>query len=329
MAWTDNAARLHQKGAIAYSRGNRLTIEDVYQVTMPNGVRPLGYDINYRYKDGSTTRSGTISKNVTGIPKRGAAHPDYQCFKATGIDWSQPDARSRVWECRVTYEYTPSSASSATLDDDIVSITFGSVSIQTPILTGSDGASLANTAGDPFDPVPMAEISCPTIDIVRNESTTPASRAEYQGVINNAAVTIAGITFPKWTARIGWTARRIEDEEEEEGGTTVVGSRFQFTYHIEGNFTRKPAMQGDDTTGDYAGWVQYIPNMGWNHLDEGGHKVRNKVRSADDSTAPQDNPQQDFLDADGAVLTEGDPIYIKAFPYLEKSFGTLGLPEEA
>lgn len=324
--WTDATARLHAKGAITYSKSSALSLEDVYQVTMPNGTRPLGYDVNYRTGSGSRT----IAKNVTGIPKRGAPHPDYSCFRATDISWSQPDPRSRVWECRVGYVYNPSAASSATQDDDIVSITFGSVSIHAPITTGDEGAAMHNSAGDPFDPVPMCEISCPTVDIVRNESTEPADRQQYQGAINSQGVIIAGLSFPQYTARVTWTARRIEDEEEEEGGASHLGDRFQYTYHVEGNFSIKPREDGDTPQGGeytpkYGGWVQYIPDMGWNHIEK-GVKVANTV-TADGATMP--NPQQQFLAEDGSIKATGYPRYIPAFPYPVQNFGSLDLPSEA
>ena len=340
--WTDATARLHAKGAIAYAKGNRLAVEDVYQVTMANGARPLGYDIRYRYRtgDAGATASGTLPKNVTGIPARGAEHGDYPCFKAVAIDWSQPDPRSRVWECRVRYEYDPAGASSVTLDDDVVSISFSSVSIQTPITTGEDGAALRNSAGDPFDPVPMAEISCPVVDVVLNSSTSPASMQQWQGAINSDAVTIAGIRFPKWCARLTWTARRLEDGEEEgEGGASHVGERYQYTFHVEGNFSLKPREDEEEGSGsprssgsapEYAGWVQYIPDMGWNHLNGDGAKVANTVRlQDDDGEAEQPNPQQQYLDSDGKIKTEGFPRYVRAFPYPVADFDGLNLPEDA
>ena len=325
-SFSDNVARLQQKGAITYDEGSRLTVEDVYVVTLDNGVRPMPFPVRYKTKVDGVDVSGVIPANVAGMPGRKSTHPDYPCFRVRGISWRQPDPRSRVWYGTVRYDYDPSRTGEDE-DNGVESITYGSVEIHTPITTGKDGASLRNSAGDPLDPVPMATILCPTVDIVRVESADPDDRMDYQGAINKSAVKIGGIRFPAHCARLTWTAQRLEDEED--GG--AVGDRFRYSYHIEGNFSLKPREDDDeDQSGTYkptyGGWVQYLPDAGWNYIDANGVKCRSKVSIGGDSSLLEDNPQQVFLDEDGAIKTTGYPRYIQAIAYPVVSFGPLNLP---
>ena len=153
--WTDGTARPTQKGAVAYAKGDRLTIEDEYTVTMGRGERPLGFVINAA--DGST-----YPATVAGIPGRGAPHPDYPCFTCVSVRWTQPDRESLVWTAVAAYSYVPSKSSSTALTGNVRSVAFSHNSVTVP-LTMHDGAALTTSAGELLNPTPMAELSSPVI----------------------------------------------------------------------------------------------------------------------------------------------------------------------
>ena len=325
--WTDGTARPTQKGAVAYAKGDRLTIEDEYTVTMGRGERPLGFVINAA--DGST-----YPATVAGIPGRGAPHPDYPCFTCVSVRWTQPDRESLVWTAVAAYSYVPSKSSSTALTGNVRSVAFSHNSVTVP-LTMHDGAALTTSAGELLNPTPMAELSSPVIDIAMVLSRPPSQMQGYLGAVNSRDVTVCGIRFPKYTARLLFSARQIEPEEEQNEGVSVLGDRYLYEFRIEGNFTPAPGAPGDSRFSSLgekdgrkiAGWIQVVPDAGYVYLDEAGTRRRAKVAAAEDPSVQTDSPMPVFLTSAGRIATdESQYHYFLVRPYPEADFTEIGFP---
>ena len=319
--FTNKTARLIQPGAIQWDTSGEMTLTDIYAVKVPDPAtssgsgsplddttlkwRPLGWNVYQPGSGGSTTPVIVAAKNVNGIPERNSTHPNYPFMRAVSINWSQPDRASKVWFCEVRYRYSP--ASRDTTDDPggsgttkpvkWIDVEFYSHNITVPLSFANNGAALCTTAGEPITPEPTVDIASPCLRITARNKRAPTAYTGYMGSINNANITICGITFPKYCARLTYASRETEVTVGQDGqGQDITETYYEHTFSIEGNLTPAPSAAG---IGSYAGWVKIVPNAGYSFLDSNGTLTRAQIASESDPTLFVDSPLPVPLDASG------------------------------
>ena len=309
-AFTPGTARLVQPGAVEFDENNvPQSVTDLWAVIFAYGTRP------------------TLS-SITGLPAAGSAHPDFPYLLRGGLSIRNAveQGGSLVWYVDVKYEPQGASGSVTNPGDDpddpgvasVVRILERAWPIyETQVDFVADAATgdpVLNSAGEPFDRVPQVTRRYMGARVKRAEQNWPKLAASLDGTLNNAAVTVLGVKFPKHAARL-----QIEIED-----TLAVGSdsRYLVTYDVVPCHN----VYGQDAGGDPtdAGWDIPLVEQGFSYLDS-GKLVRATVPDSSGAETPTALPV--LLDANGAQLSAGaDPVVRVWQAYAEADWTDLDLP---
>jgi len=182
------------------------------------------------------------------------------------------------------------------------------------------GLLIANTAGDPPDPLPIETISSPTISVTIQEFSPNMGRLDDIGSINSADLSIAGKDIPKYCGMFDdYTTKPFWDEE---GYLT-----FRNTFVFKLKFFKNKA-------GQQIGFTLESASQGFNFLDTGNANQLTEIQVADPNfptnrkkDVPVANPMP--LDINGqSPLQAGytEPAYQEFVVNDVIDFSTFGLP---
>lgn len=129
------------------------------------------------------------------------------------------------------------------------------------------GDLVANTAGDPYDPLPIETISSSTVSVTIQEFSPNMERLEDVGSINVAAATIAGIPIPKYCGM--FDDYKTQPFWDEEGYLTF---RNTFTFKLK-YFKNK--------AGDQIGFTLESASNGFNFIDLANGNQLTEIQVAD------------------------------------------------
>ncbi len=296
--WIKDGAggRMDEDGIIIFNESTIITFNEVVTDT-PDAIASGGFQQGQEHRDNfNLTLSGAIEANPVD--------------ESNGSEW------------RFDLEYTTSAFGQSN--------TFGNSPPRATVKIGTwtynqivesdkeNNQALANSAGDPYDPMPEEIIANPVLMITMRQNSAKISRVEDIGSVNDSSISIAGISFPKHTAMLA--AYESDPVYDEEGYIT-----FYNTYTIKANFKTSK-------DGDVIGWKLEMLSQGFNQIVDGIHgEIR--VQSPKDPEAdpvkyewvPVAQPQ--MLDENGKATT--DPAAADYKTYLvhnETSFSSFGLP---
>lgn len=129
------------------------------------------------------------------------------------------------------------------------------------------GLLVANTAGDPYDPLPIETISAPTISITIQEFSPNMGRLEDLGSINSADISIAGVSIPKYCGMFDdYQTKPFWDEE---GYLT-----FRNTYTFKLKYFKNKA-------GNQIGFTLEAASNGFNFIDLTNANQLTEIQVAD------------------------------------------------
>ena len=175
------------------------------------------------------------------------------------------------------------------------------------------GEAIENTAGDPYDPKYVEQVSAPVVMITKRENSPKMDRIPLIGSINDANVTICGISAPKYCAM--FSDYQSEPSYDEEGYLTFLNTitiKFKFYKNI---------------SGQEIGFKLETLSAGFNRILN-GEKVEIRVKDPEnptdfDKAVPVATPQP--LDSAGG--TDGTtPYYQEWVVHDLMNFQTLKLP---
>lgn len=249
----------------------------------------------------------TADDMTTAIPVVGDDHPEDSTIKCRKVGPAKMDEDSReVYEVEVEFDDRSdddgSDPTTGTKDPDPLNrpaeINFGYEVTDRPVVKDRDGNAVQNAAGDEFDP-PLIEQDYRLLCIIERNvaSISPSDLVTYQNRVNDATVTIAGVTALAGAALI----RNYTAAAEYENGTAYVRERVEVLF----------ANSHD----------REVANRGREYIDASDSNARKKFRTNEGE--PAADPQ--WLTAagdDGA----GTPHYLTFGTKLEASFGPLSLP---
>jgi len=177
------------------------------------------------------------------------------------------------------------------------------------------GDPIANTVGDPYDPLPIETISAPMLSITIQEYSANMGRLADLGSINNGAITIAGLPAPLYCCMFDdYQSVPYWDEE----GYLSFKNTFTFKYKF---FKNK--------AGKEIGFQLEAVNQGFNEKDDTAPNGKVEIKVADPEF-PTDRTK-DVPVAVPQMLTEAglktnEPFYQEWVVHDLLDFTQFGLP---
>ena len=270
----------------------------------------------------SATDTTWLALQAAGLPIYGAGYPSDSIATAKQFRAVPLKDETRLL-FRVTVGYTTPTGSTPDLADDPVNdpvqVAWGSDTVSVPVEFDKAGARVTNSALDPFDPPAEHELYYPMCTIVRNEATyNPLTAHSFKGSVNNAGVTIGGLTVGTRRARL-----------KEWGGVYMQRNGEDYYQHTYIVVFRPDRVAGATT---YVGHDLVMPDMGYREkcAKAGGGYERKTIIGADG----QPVTEAVHLDGSGAPLSEaaieaGSFVYGTWRIYQETDWSTLNLPTTA
>jgi hypothetical protein len=248
--------------------------------------------------------------------RQGQRHPNKGTLFISGsinADVHDED-NAKVWVFDLTYTTRPLDDNQAQDDADYrPEIKPGKWTYQVVVDRDKEtGDALVNPAGDPYDPLPIDNVSSPLFNITIKEYSSHITRIPLVGSINSAAFTLCGVQVPAYCAMFDdYDPQPYYDDE----GNLTFRNRFT----IKLKFFRNKA-------GKQIGFKRETLQAGFNQLIA-GDKVEIRVKDPDDPTnvekeQPVATPQ--MLDSSGAVTET--PYYVENVTYDLIDFGQFNLP---
>jgi len=164
--------------------------------------------------DDQYTIFSILGTEVTGvtIPKPGKEHPSDDSVTVRSVRPVQNPEKRSMWDVLVTYR-TRDVSSPGTGEEQVLPtelpprVSFGhrlysrelDRAYQAGDNAGEPSKAVRNSAGDPFDPQPMHDVSHMIINIARNETMDEFSSEQtvkkYKNTLNSVAITIGGVSI--------------------------------------------------------------------------------------------------------------------------------------
>ena len=259
------------------------------------------------------------AKRISGF-KQGQRHPDKETLRISGaINCAiHDDDNAKVWVFDLTYTTLPLDDNQAEDDADYIpEIKPGKWTYQVVVDRDKEtGEALLNTAGDPYDPLPIDNVSAPLFNITVREYSDHIDRILLIGSINNAAFTLCGVPVPKYCAMLDdYDPTPYYDDDD--------NLTFKNRFTIKLKFFKNKA-------GEQIGFKRESLQAGFNQINGDGVHAEITVKSPVDpddlskgyTLEPVATPQ--MLDANGAVTTT--PFYVENVTFDLTNFGQFSLP---
>jgi hypothetical protein len=221
-------AKLYRRGQWQQDEDGTETVVDVWEIT-------------------TTTETDTITTVVTatGIPAKGASHPEKTTAIVVNRQLSQDDEVLTRYLMQVTYSTAITTREDQAYASQRVKGGMRSGSIAVPAFHDARGYPLVNSAGDLYEGL-TRKVRTRVVNVTANFATIPQFLFELADTINLSAVTIHGVSYPAGCCLL----RDVEMPDEPE--RDVAGSLYwPISYTIEIN---------------PSGYYILLPNKGSNEL---------------------------------------------------------------
>jgi hypothetical protein len=183
---------------------------------------PRGYEALYRVISNDPAESPQNVRAASGLPALGAAFATDASAFARRRRARRLDASRLVWEVTVTYEFGIEQPPESPLDEP-VKIRWTSSLERIPAIKDLDGEAIVNSAGDYFDPPPEKDAVGWTIVIQYNAATVPTGILGFAGAVNNAGITVDGISIATERCRVvGLDISEIQERNDIEYRTVTL-----------------------------------------------------------------------------------------------------------
>lgn len=206
---------------------------------------------------------------ITGLPAIKSAHPTYAGLLATGHKLTEDSTGTR-WVVDVSYALYVGGTAWAGGSKKVPrgqaeqSRGWSFQDISTDLTHDAvTGASVLNSAGDPFESVPQATRAMPVFKRVYKSTALPSATIVHSGTCNPAALVIDNIAIPKHAGKLTISSEKLYSDPD------------AFTYQ----YTQEVAVmhnlvhdEGNNVTTDI-GWDKAFVQCGFQYLDADGHKV--------------------------------------------------------
>jgi hypothetical protein len=192
-------ARLYRRGKWQQSEDGSETVVDVWEV-----------------RTDSETETITAVVTATGIPAKGASHPERTSAIVVERSADHDDGVLTLWYVEVRYSTAITTREDAAYNSQRVKGGMRSSSIEVPAFYDTRGYPLVNSAGDLYEGL-TRKIRTRTVNVTYNAATFPDWVFELSDTINAAAVTIHGRTYEAGTCALRDVELPDEPERDKNG----------------------------------------------------------------------------------------------------------------
>jgi hypothetical protein len=192
-------ARLYRRGKWQQSEDGSETVVDVWEV----------------WTDSETDTITTVV-TATGIPAKGASHPERASAIVVERSADHDDEVLRRWLVEVRYSTAITTREDADYNLQRVKGGMRSSAIEVPAFYDARGYPLVNSAGDVYEGL-TRKVRTRTVNVTYNATTFPDWLFELSDTINAAAVTIHGRTYPAGTCALRDVELPDEPERDKSG----------------------------------------------------------------------------------------------------------------
>jgi len=221
-------ARLYRRGKWQQAEDGTETVVDVYEIL-------------------STSETDTITTilSASGLPAKGASHPEKTAAIVVERDCDHHDEVLNLWYFNVRYSTAITTREDQGYATQRVKGGMRSGSFEVPAFYDSRGYPLVNTAGDLYEGLTR---KCRTrvVNVTANFTTVPQFLFELSDTVNAAAVTIHGVSYPAGSCMLTDVDMPDEPSRDKDGNLYIP-----ISYKIEIN---------------PMGWWILLPNKGMNEL---------------------------------------------------------------
>ena len=221
-------ARLYRRGQWAMAEDGSETVQDVWEILST-----------------SETDSITTILGASGLPAKGSSHPEKTAAIVTDLDCDHHDEVLNVWYYNVRYSTKIQTREDAEYASQRVKGGMRSGSVDVPAFYDVRGYPLVNTAGDLYEGL-SRKVRTRVVNVTANFSAVPNWLFEYADTVNNAAVTIHGVSYPAGSCLLTDVDMPDEPSRDKAGNLYLP-----ISYKIEINPN---------------GWWILLPNKGMNEL---------------------------------------------------------------
>jgi len=221
-------ARLYRRGQWSQAEDGSETVVDVYEILST-----------------SETDSITTILSASGLPAKGASHPEKTAAIVTERDCDHHDEVLNVWYFNVRYSTKITTREDAEYSSQRVKGGMRSGSIEVPAFFDSRGYPLVNTAGDLYEGL-SRKVRTRVVNVTANFNAVPQFLFELSDTVNAAAVTIHGVSYPAGSCLLTDVDMPDEPSRDKAGNLYLPVS-----YKVEIN---------------PMGWWILLPNKGMNEL---------------------------------------------------------------
>jgi hypothetical protein len=251
---------------------------------------------------------GAVGSHAS-LPVIGNTHPDDANAYCSSI------RVENTWPWRgwtVTCSYTNQRILHPTdPEQDEILISFQSEIYQEVILTDINGEAIVNSAGDFFVDAPTRDAARLIASIKVNLTSVPSWILNYQNAINDASITIGGLTVGQYKAKM----QNIQVSERKYRGSTAY-YELSFDVHInKDGWIYRPVDNG-------LRYLATIPNESTSDSDDTMVALKNIVNPGD----KQEVTTPALLDGAGGVISDPSPstaVYLAFHIYPELDFTVL------
>lgn len=243
----------------------------------------------------------SVVANASGLPAYGDAHPSpiAAAAYATEISYQMTDRGSTPYAWLVKATYTSDRNVDPDPTNDEVLVSWDSEIYEQPIWEDVNGEAILNSAGDYFvDPTPTRDESDFIARIRSNATSVPAWVLTYNNAVNNATITIGGLSIAAGYAKV----QRIAISEKKYRNSTAF---YEITFEV--HLSRK-------------GWHLKPLDAGFRELSYGN--LIQIINEADGQEVTSPVP----LDGNGNVLDSPTPtnsVFLDFTIYEEKDLTVL------
>ena len=192
-------ARLYRRGKWQQSEDGSETVVDVWEV----------------WTDSETDTITTVV-TATGIPAKGASHPERASAIVVERSADHDDEVLRRWLVEVRYSTAITTREDADYNLQRVKGGMRSSAIEVPAFYDARGYPLVNSAGDVYEGL-TRKVRTRTVNVTYNATTFPDWLFELSDTINAAVVTIHGRTYPAGTCALRDVELPDEPERDKSG----------------------------------------------------------------------------------------------------------------
>lgn len=259
---------------------------------------------------------------ATGLPAHNSQHPTLTDLRVASREPTRQD-NGFVWIVNVVYK--PVSLISTSDNYRLIHIEYGTHELQQDVTHNlGTGEVLVDANGKPFAQTIQVPRSYPYIKIVKKQQTVSRSDVlTKSGTINDADVTVAGVSIPKWCGKIKIYATEQENETYDwEISYEVLVRYFTLSNYLD----FAGVLQAGPTQ---VGWMEGIINQGFYKYVAGEtelQRITEVVEKSDGTTEERPSATPVPLDENGAQLAEGaTPISVLLQTIPSSDWSGLGL----